>query len=466
MKTSELFDRYQLDAGARGYSMATIVHIKRCVGYFIDFLGAEKDISDICADDFRRYLAGLRDKHAYAGLSAQKERKISSTSINTYARAIKSFWGWLEREGLIKENPLALVQSPKKPRTIPKIYSEGEIKAVLRAASGSPRSQAVLLLLLDSGIRLSELASLKTADVDMANGRLKVFGKGSKERFAYFSKGTAAGINLYLKGTRPEPVKGDYLFLRQDGYPMSSKGIQTTLLRIGKKAGISARLSPHNLRHTYATMALKYGNNLEYVKTTLGHSDIKTTSQSYLNVADSDIAAAYLGFSPVTNIMIPEQATQSAKKDEPAAARDILESKNSLTLKPPPGEPSTISAELGVYTTLHIEADDIAIVSIQVFTTDPQVDYRLMLFAIHPPDDSMDWYTEDLLRMDMVAKRIFTYSPDPPLLYRDCTNSHKLHLGICIGQRPRRFNLRDDKQKADYYQEPVSYTVTLRYRLI
>ena len=466
MKTDELLRRYELDAMAKGYSTATIVHVKRCVGYFTDFLGRGKDVTEVSADDFRRYLAGLRDKRAYAGLISQKERKIGSTSINTYARAIKSFWGWLEGEGILKENPLALVPTPKKARTIPKIYSIDEIKTVLRAVSDSPRSEAMVLLLLDSGIRLSELTSLKVSDIDVANGRIKVFGKGGKQRFAYFSKDTGDSINLYLRDIRPKPTGGDYLFLRRDGYPLRSQHIQKILQRIGKQAGISQRLSPHKLRHTYATLALKYGSNLEYIKTTLGHSDIKTTSQSYINIADSDIAAAYQGFSPVANIMSPEKTKQPVSKDETVVAQGILESKGSLTLKPLPGEPSTIPAEVCAYTTLDIEADDISIISVQVFTNDPQIKYRLMLFAIKPPDDPNDWYDEDLLRMDMVAGRIFTYSPDSPLVYRDCNNSRKLHFAICIGQRPRRFNLEDDEQKADYYQAPVSYTTTLKYRLV
>lgn len=93
--------------------------------------------------------------------------------------------------------------------------------------------------------------------------------------------------------------------LRWDGYPLRSQHIKKILQRIGKKAGISQRLSPHKLRHTYATLAHKYGNNLEYVKMTLGHNDIKTTSQLYIAITDRDIAVAYRGFSPVNNIMIP-----------------------------------------------------------------------------------------------------------------------------------------------------------------
>ena len=139
-------------------------------------------------------------------------------------------------------------------------------------------------------------------DVDTGSGRIKVFGKGSKERYTYISSATALSIHNYVHNVRPEPESNDRLFLRVDGYPLTDKRVQKVLEVIGRKAGLPVRLSAHKLRHTYATLCLKNGNNLEYVRITLGHFDIKTTSDAYLAASDVDVANASKRFSPLANL--------------------------------------------------------------------------------------------------------------------------------------------------------------------
>ncbi len=174
---------------------------------------------------------------------------------------------------------------------------------MLHSVHYSPRERALIELLIDSGIRLSELSTLMVDDVDTAIGRLKVFGKGSKERYAYICPATALSIYNYLHKVRPEPRTEDRLFLTVDGYPLTAIRLQKLLEVIGRKAGLKARLSAHKLRHTYATLCLRNGNNLEYVRITLGHSDIKTTSDAYLAASDSDVASACKRFSPLANLL-------------------------------------------------------------------------------------------------------------------------------------------------------------------
>jgi len=158
--------------------------------------------------------------------------------------------------------------------------------------------------LIDSGVRLSELTTLLAPDVDLASGRIKVFGKGSKERYAYISPGTALTIHHYLYSVRPEP-------LAVDGYPLASTRVQKILEVIGRQAGLKARLSAHRLRHTYATLCLKNGNNLEYIRITLGHSDIKTTSDAYLAASDTDVASACKRSSPLANLLRPGRSRRA-----------------------------------------------------------------------------------------------------------------------------------------------------------
>jgi len=165
-----------------------------------------------------------------------------------------------------------------------------------------PRKRVIFELLLDSGIRLSELSHLNLADIELGSGRIRVFGKGSRERNAYISSSTALCVHDYIRDYRPQPKVEDRLLLTLDGYPLCSNGIARILERVGRWAGIGKRLSAHNLRHTYATLCLKNGNNLEYLRIALGHADIKTTSDAYLAASDTDVASACRRFSPMANL--------------------------------------------------------------------------------------------------------------------------------------------------------------------
>jgi len=464
MNLDELLERYEIDARARGYSLRTIAHVKRCVGFFADFLGGVPDVSRVSGNDLRRYFSSLRDKPVRHGSAHEKERKLSPTSINTYARAVKSFWAWLKEEGIIKKNPLASIKTPKKSKTVPTVYTEAELKAVLNAISTLLRERAIVELFLDSGIRLEELSSLQIPNVDLVNCRLKVFGKGGKERFAYFSQITADSLSSYLKEIRPPPQEGDYLFLTKDGHRLSSKRIQDILEDVGRKAGIAPRLAAHKLRRNYATLALKYGSNLEYVKITLGHSDVETTSQAYINVADDDIAAAYRKFSPMINLMQADSKESPGIEARTKASKEILETETDLELRPASAEPQFMQTPQGKYFTLDIRTNEILIESIQVYTTDPGISFRFLLFPARPPESIMEWGNEDLIRADMAKQRVYTYYFEKPLYYRNYEESHKVHAGLRIGQRPLRFDLIDEKQKKAYYEAPVSYKIRLRYR--
>ncbi len=464
MNLDKLLERYEIDARARGHSFRTITHVKRCAGFFADFLGGVPDVSKVSGDDLRLYFSSLRDRPIRHGPAGEKERKLSQTSINTYARAIKSLWAWMKEEGIIKKNPLARVKTPKKSKPIPTVYTEAELKTVLKAVSTLAREKALVELFLDSGVRLEELSSLKVSEVDLINNRVKAFGKGSKERFAYFSWLTADSLNSYLREIRPQPLKDDYFFLTKDGHRLSSKRIQDILEDVGRKAGIAPRLSAHKLRRTYASLALKYGGNLEYVSITMGHSDVETTSQSYINVADDDIAAAYRKFSPMINLMQAESKGSPSIEARPKATDQILETETDLELRPGSAEPQLMQTPQGKYFTLDIRTNEILIESIQVYTTDTGIGFRFLLFPARPPDSIMEWDNEDLIRADMAKQRVYTYYSEKPLYYRNYEESHKLHAGLHIGHRALRFDLIDEKQKKDYYEAPVSYKIRLRYR--
>ena len=168
---------------------------------------------------------------------------------------------------------------------------------------GQLRNKAIIYLFLDPGFRLAELCGLRINQIDAEEGWAWFMGKGQKERRVPLHALAAAAIGDYVKHERPAPRDTDRLFLTADGRPLSARGMQSMLARLGREAGLKERLSPHKLRHTFATDALKYGGNLEYVRIILGHSNIKTTSDSYINADFRDIKDAHEKFSPLANLL-------------------------------------------------------------------------------------------------------------------------------------------------------------------
>ncbi|MFC1929014.1 tyrosine-type recombinase/integrase [Chloroflexota bacterium] len=302
MSIPYLLQRYSLDVMAKGGSEETIQHTTMVMKFFTDFMGGVDDVTKLVDDDLKRFIVYLRQKRKWSGLPHVKDEKLGATAINTYVRALKGFFNWLERESIIEVNPFSKVPTPKPPKVLPKIFTEQEMKAVFQAVASKPREMALILLFLDSGITLSEIKDLPDTQVDTLNGTLRVFReKTRKERVVYFSPQTAAAIETY-RFSRPDPMAEPHLFLTHEGYPLKGTRIQKILERVGKQAGLSQRLSPHKLRHTFATMSLKYGSNLEYIRIMLGHSDIRTTQNAYLNVASEDIAKSSKKTSPVANL--------------------------------------------------------------------------------------------------------------------------------------------------------------------
>ncbi len=218
--------------------------------FFTDFMGGVDDITKLEADDLRRFIVYLRQKKKWSGLPHVKDEKLGATTINTYVRALKGFFNWLERESIIEVNPFSKVPTPKAPKVLPQVFTEQEMKAIFQAVASKPRETALILLFLDSGITLSEIKDLTDTRVDTLNGTLRVFReKTQKERVSYLSSQTAAAIETY-RFSRPDPMAEPRLFLTHDGYPLIGTRIQKILERVGKQAGLSQRLSSHKLRHT------------------------------------------------------------------------------------------------------------------------------------------------------------------------------------------------------------------------
>ncbi len=243
-------------------------------------------------------LFDLLDRYALVA----RAQPVSPTTVNTYVKRIHTFWAWLTREKVIKENPLAAVRPPRVGRKRPRFFEAEIIKKVLAQLVDKPRELALILLMLDTGITLQEVVDLADKDMDLAKGTTRVYREKTKEdRSLFFCPAVAAACAAY-RAVRPPPVTDARFFLTWDGRPLSKNRVKQIVARIGARAGLEERLSPHKLRHTFATMSLRNGSNLEYVRIMMGHHDVTTTSRNYLHMTDADVAHAAKTTSPVANL--------------------------------------------------------------------------------------------------------------------------------------------------------------------
>ncbi|MFC2033567.1 tyrosine-type recombinase/integrase [Chloroflexota bacterium] len=149
--------QYVLSCQSKNFSPKSISHVRSCVCLFNEFMGDIDDVSHVAADDLRRFIVWLRGKTVWGGIHPAHDRKLSPTSVNTYVRGVRAFWGWLEAEEIITNNPFSCVPAPRIPHRLPRTFREEDLQAILHVAGRRLRDRAMVELLLDSGIRLSEM---------------------------------------------------------------------------------------------------------------------------------------------------------------------------------------------------------------------------------------------------------------------------------------------------------------------
>ena len=236
------------------------------------------------------YIADLRGRKGYRDTTTA--RKVA---------AIKSFFTYLAQNGDIEEPPTESLGSPRVGRALPKYLSEAEIESLLEAAgqpgtAESRRDANILELLYATGLRVSELVSLNVQDIDFQESYIRCWGKGSKERIVYAHAKAMGGLQEYLAGPRMSLV-GDNkdepaLFVNHRGERLTRQWVWTILKTYGKKAGLDQKITPHTLRHSFATHLLQKGASLRHVQELLGHSSISTT-QVYTHLTDQHMEQEY-----------------------------------------------------------------------------------------------------------------------------------------------------------------------------
>jgi integrase/recombinase XerD len=277
----------------KGLAKNTIEAYSRDLAGLVDFLVAHHVPAwqDVDSTRVRSYLATLRRK----GLAPR--------SVARHAVTLRRLFRFLEGEGLVKENPMPklLLTGARK---LPQALSADDIRKLLRQPDASEplgaRDQAMLELLYATGLRVSELIQLQTQRVSFQGDYLTVKGKGSKMRAVPFGRWAREKLSTYMTQVRPRLLKGkssSFVFINRSGKPLSRQGFWKLLRRYALVAGIDKRVTPHTLRHSFATHLLEGGADLRSVQSMLGHADISTT-QIYTHVDGARLKAVHRQFHP------------------------------------------------------------------------------------------------------------------------------------------------------------------------
>ena len=232
------------------------------------------------------------------------DNQVAKSSITCRISAIRSFYVYLQKEGLIQENPLEKISSPKQDKKLPSYLTGDEVTRFLEAPDVSnpigQRDKAILELLYASGLRVSELAHLTRSQIDMETREIRIIGKGSKERLVLMGKPAEEAIAVYLKEGRRKlsgKKKNDAVFINRYGQPLIERRIQKIVKQYAKTGGINKRVHPHTIRHTFATHLLDGGADLRVVQELLGHASL-TTTQIYTHVSKTQAKKVYLSAHP------------------------------------------------------------------------------------------------------------------------------------------------------------------------
>lgn len=254
-----------------GLSRNTIAAYTRDVAQFISFCGREgyRDFSDVSEENIITFLLEEREK-------GKKDSSVARMLVS-----VRIFFAFLFIHDIVKKDVSAMLEGPKIDKKLPSVLTEAQVKEILIAPDPEQdtyyrRDRAVLELLYGSGLRVSELCSLKRNAVNYREGSVRVLGKGAKERIVPVGRKAAESILLYLEEGRPEP-KDNYLFVTRSGHGMDREMIWEMVKKYAARSGVKSNVSPHTFRHCFATHLVEHGANLRAVQVMLGHENISTT---------------------------------------------------------------------------------------------------------------------------------------------------------------------------------------------
>ena len=304
-----LIKGYTLNCRCEGKSPKTIANYEMVLRNFLwfcknnGFSTEPLKLGTIHIRQFFWYLAS--ETNRWSGKSPRARKPASKTTVHDYYRALRTFFNWLEREGLVHENPFLHLKPPKTENKVITALTPEEIARLFQCCPGKTpieaRNKAILSVLLDTGLRVSELASLTLDDVDMNTGSIVVrHGKGGKQRIVHIGSKAQKALWKYMTIYRKSESKS--LFVNRCGEQLDAVGVKMLIKRLGERAKVS--VSPHKLRHTFAISFLRAGGDVFSLQYLLGHSTLQMT-QRYLQSLNADDAInAHRKFSPLDNLSV------------------------------------------------------------------------------------------------------------------------------------------------------------------
>jgi len=288
------FKVFLISCKVNGLSHRTISDYAQKIGAFVAFcnLQGATEPKEIAVNHVRIFILSLQER-------------IKAVSVHDYYGCVNRFFNWLCEENIIENNPMARLRPPKVPKQIIEPFSLDDIKKTLTLCGADflgYRNRAIILTFLDSGLRLSELASVQLASIDFDKGIVKVTGKGNKDRIVRIGRETQKAILRYLLQRHDNyPC----LWVTEERKPLAPLGIQAFIRRLGKRAGIvDARCSPHTFRHTFAITCLRNGIGEFNLQCLLGHTTLQMTHKYVTSLGAVDAIRAHEKASPVDNMRL------------------------------------------------------------------------------------------------------------------------------------------------------------------
>lgn len=324
----ELVSRHVSSNQAEGKSPKTIAWYREMLTQFCAYLNANQYQSYLPAFNIgtvREYILYLRQKPKFQGhpYTPEQGKQLSPRTVQCHARALKAFSSWLHAESYTNDNRLTNLKLPKAPAKIVEPLTPEEIKVIINAINkNSPtglRNHAVLVTMLDTGLRASEAANIKLGQVNFEAGYIKVMGKGSKERIVPIGKVAQKALWQYITLVRPKPVTDDCdnLFLSSCGRPITVNTIKLMCSRLAKASYI-VRLHAHLCRHTFAINYLLNGGDIFSLQAILGHTTLEMV-RHYLHFTSSQVTALHHKYSPMDKLNV-ETVSANEKQMVPAGA--------------------------------------------------------------------------------------------------------------------------------------------------
>ncbi len=277
----------------KNYSKHTIKNYKDDLFIFLNYLDYINihNLNDVNYDLMRNYLKYLNDL------------KYKAKSVARILSSLRGFYKYLSIHNIVDDNPMVLIATPKIEKKLPKYLEYNEVEKLLKAPNLKTdigmRDYVILEILYSTGIRVSELVNIKLRDIDINNKEIRILGKGNKERIVLFGKVLKEKLELYLSNTykKVNINNSPYLLLNKHGNKINDREIRTIVDNNMKIAGINKKISPHTLRHTFATHMLNGGADIKTVGDLLGHESLSTTT-IYTHLSNEQLKKVYLSAHP------------------------------------------------------------------------------------------------------------------------------------------------------------------------